>query len=699
LHAALARHCGGNPLFVLETLKHLHLQGSLQARAHGSTAHGPLPLPPSVHAVLTQRLAGLTEAAQNLARVAAVAGSEFSVAVAADVMGVTALAVAAPWAELQQAQVFGSHSPVALDAVRTGLPQALLAPLHAGVAHSLQKSAAPPQTVAHHFAAAGQPGAAAPLACTAAHQALQQGRHADQLAHLQQAAAWYTQAGQAADAFDAQVATVPVLLVHAGVGPAALHAAFLLQQPCSAAQRLALLLEQATVALAAHDVPTLQQASQAAWQAAVPGTTTAWRAQALHATGLAFAGHNQQALQAVADVQQLMAAAAQAAAAQASAAQASAAESANPADPASRADVTRDDICLAAELHGHLAMVFAISGHARACVGVLQQQLQLARQVGDVEQEATALSGMAGQTTNLGDALGAHHSAQAAALLFRRLGSAGSALANDINWAYALLALNHYSEAADLIAATQQQCEATGASPDLLHIVAEMRAALHLRLGQPSAALQALASQPVPQSPRRQAQRLLLQAQHALLVGQPAQAREAWLAVQGLLPLLGDTVLGLSARAISSRVLPAAQAQEQLRAVLAAAVQADMPSAQALALLAQAQRALDSEQSGEKNADGKTGAKGSQRATALAIAQQLWALRTSASHLLLDEGVLCAAVCSITSACASPSAARRMRTQAQQAFVSGAQAHVPPAALHSWRQHPLRLALWAPIER
>ena len=257
LHAALVRHCGGNPLFVLETLKHLHLRDELAAWTHGDPAARlalplplplRLPLPPSVHAVLTQRLHRLSESAQRLARVAAVAGAEFSVAVAADVMAVSPLDVADPWAELERAQVFGGPSAAAafahdsvLEAVRSNLPKALLAPLHAGVALSLQKSGAPPNTVARHLFAAGQPGAAAPMAVLAAERALQQGRTAEQLALLHQAAAGFEAAGDADAAFDTRVAAVPVALAHEGVASAAALAAALLPAARSARQRQAAL--------------------------------------------------------------------------------------------------------------------------------------------------------------------------------------------------------------------------------------------------------------------------------------------------------------------------------------------------------------------------------------------------------------------------------------------------------------------------
>jgi DNA-binding SARP family transcriptional activator len=654
LHTALSRHCGGNPLFLLETLKHLHLQGGLAAWAHADTpALAPLPLPPSVHAVLTQRLATLGERAQNLARVAAVAGPEFSVAVAADVMAETALAVSTPWAELERAQVFRAqqgasvfaHESV-LDAVRSGLPQALLAPLHAGIAISLQKNAAPPQAVARHFAAAGQPAAAAPMALAAAELALQQGRTAEQWLMLQQAAQWFAQAGDHAAAFDADVAAVPVCLVHQGVGPAATLAAALLPRAGNAAQRLALRLEQANVALASQDLATLQRASQAALQDATPGSAGALRAQALHATALAFAGEHTQALLVVAELQ-----------------------------PGLQA---LPDARLAAELAGHAAMVFSLCGRTRDCVGALQQQLARARQVGDMEQEATALASLAGQDHNLGETEAALRSAQQAAVLLRRLGSAGTAFANDLNMVNTLIALNRYGQAGQLLEVVSLDAERMAVSTNLRQIVAEEQAALLLRLGQAAAAMLALGKAPAATTPRREIQQWMLRAQAAQMLGQPAQAQQAWLALAPLLAGSGDDVLTLVARAQASHCLPEAAAQAQLNAVLAAAQQAEFPAAQAQALMSRARLALAS------------GA----HAAALADAEQLWALRARARHQCVDEGVLCATVCEITDACADANTAQQMRQRAVLAFVQEAQAQVPAPDLPAWRAHPLRLALW-----
>ncbi len=79
---ALLRHSGGNPLFALETLRDLVLSGTAAALDDG----GRLPQPPSVSALVERRLMQLSPAALKLARVAALAGTNFSAELAAAVL-------------------------------------------------------------------------------------------------------------------------------------------------------------------------------------------------------------------------------------------------------------------------------------------------------------------------------------------------------------------------------------------------------------------------------------------------------------------------------------------------------------------------------------------------------------------------------------------------------------------------------------
>ena len=87
----LLRHTGGNPLFVLETLK--------QGLTDGSLARGELPRPLSVGALIERRLQRVTEPALALARVAAIAGVDFSIELAEAAIGVRAVQLASAWSD------------------------------------------------------------------------------------------------------------------------------------------------------------------------------------------------------------------------------------------------------------------------------------------------------------------------------------------------------------------------------------------------------------------------------------------------------------------------------------------------------------------------------------------------------------------------------------------------------------------------
>jgi len=190
---ALVRHSGGNPLFLLETLK----QGLLD----GSLARGELPRPASVGALIEQRLQRLSEPALTLARVAAIAGIDFSIELAEAAIGQSAVQLATAWRELQDAQVLRdealAHDLVA-DALQAGLPEVVARRVHSAIAAWMRRQAAAPARIAAHLWRAGQTAEAALHCLHAARLAVSQGRAADALSLLNQA----LQAPQWTDAAD-----------------------------------------------------------------------------------------------------------------------------------------------------------------------------------------------------------------------------------------------------------------------------------------------------------------------------------------------------------------------------------------------------------------------------------------------------------------------------------------------------------------
>ena len=158
LAAPLAKHTGGNPQFVLETLKAILLEG-----AAGAFAQGRLPLPAGVGALIERRLRRLSAEALQLARVAAVAGVDFSIELAEAVVDKPPLALADAWAELQAANVLSDAAfahDLVFEATLRGIPAPVAARVHGQVAayleSRLESRGAEPARVAEHWLAAHQ---------------------------------------------------------------------------------------------------------------------------------------------------------------------------------------------------------------------------------------------------------------------------------------------------------------------------------------------------------------------------------------------------------------------------------------------------------------------------------------------------------------------------------------------------------------
>lgn len=147
--APLLKHTGGNPLFLLETLKDMVLSGP------GAAAR--LPQPTTVSALIERRLEALSPPALTLARVAAVAGVDFGIELAAAVLGKPALDLADAWRELGQAQVLAggvfAHDLVFEATLRT-LPDEIARHVHGCVADVLRRRDGPPARIAQHLASA-----------------------------------------------------------------------------------------------------------------------------------------------------------------------------------------------------------------------------------------------------------------------------------------------------------------------------------------------------------------------------------------------------------------------------------------------------------------------------------------------------------------------------------------------------------------
>lgn len=220
--SALHHRTGGNPLFLLETLKAWLLQR--EPKGGGPGAVGMLAqIPPSESALrlIERRIGLLSRDAVRLARCAAVAGQDFSVTLAAQVLDVNPLDLSDAWTELESAQVLRDGAfahDLIFDAARASVPQPIARALHRRIAELMaREGGVAPARLAAHWLGAGEELRAAPHLAEAGRQALRALRLREGIDYLDQAQAIYGRAGDA----DAQCSLIDEL-----VSPAMMASAF-----------------------------------------------------------------------------------------------------------------------------------------------------------------------------------------------------------------------------------------------------------------------------------------------------------------------------------------------------------------------------------------------------------------------------------------------------------------------------------------
>ncbi len=195
---SLHQRSGGNPLFLLETLK--------LAWADGRPATPEaLPRPPSLTGLIAEQLARLSAPALQLARVAAVAGVDFGITLAESLLSRSALELADAWAELEQRQVLRGTAfahDLVHDAVLQGLPEVIARHLHGQCAAWLETGGGEPARIAAHWEAAGQRARAVPALRTAAEQAHRALREGERITLLLHAADIAEDGGRGDEAFE-----------------------------------------------------------------------------------------------------------------------------------------------------------------------------------------------------------------------------------------------------------------------------------------------------------------------------------------------------------------------------------------------------------------------------------------------------------------------------------------------------------------
>ena len=230
---AVAPHPAATPLFVLETLKH--------GLSDGSLVRGELPRPLSVGSLIERRLQRLSEPALTLARVAAIAGVDFSIELAESAIGVRAVQLASAWSELQDAQVLrdeGFAHDLVADAALRSVPPVVARRVHGQCAQWLAAHGVEPARVAWHWRLGGMPAEAGRAFAAAALRAEQAARLREEAALLQHAASAFADAGLAEERFDALVKRVRALNLSEFDDLALQECRDLADAACSDAQRL-----------------------------------------------------------------------------------------------------------------------------------------------------------------------------------------------------------------------------------------------------------------------------------------------------------------------------------------------------------------------------------------------------------------------------------------------------------------------------
>ena len=170
--AAQAQRIGGNPLHLLETIRHaLEKHGRLLAHRLDTPAH--------VLDLLEQRLTALSAEGLLLVRIAAIAGSDFSPELAQAVSRRDLLELADAWTALERQGILdarGFAHDLMLEAAARLLPQPIRKVMHARVAEAIAVRGAPPARLAHHWLHADDALAALPHLLAAARLAWRAGR-------------------------------------------------------------------------------------------------------------------------------------------------------------------------------------------------------------------------------------------------------------------------------------------------------------------------------------------------------------------------------------------------------------------------------------------------------------------------------------------------------------------------------------------
>ena len=462
----LMRHAGRNPMFILETLL------ALIGRDANALAQTPatLPAPTQVGKLIYRRLTKLSPEALKLARLAAIAGSDFTAEVGAIILGQHLLDITNTWQELEAAHVIHGQAfahDLIYEATLKSVPPAIARSLHGEVARVLANRNAPSVRIADHWFEAGVWDRAADAFVVAARAAYATSRRVEECELWQRAIDSYQRGGDTAKAFEARRDSVHSMLATRPLAEALATTEKLLAEATTAEQRLGALLVRSTALLTGAWGENAQKAAFEARALARELGSAAAEFDAARTLALALA-QIQQADQGVDVLRPYQAA----------------------------VDAQGD----ATQRYGYwsdFAYVVQSAGQRREAAEAYTTAIALAEQLGDLHEAAVCTSNLAGLLGQLGQPAEAQVQAEKAHRLRARLGDTEGPTAGavDMNLAVLDAALGRYDRALLLFEDARRKFGSTDTSP-WASVCENHLANIWLQLGQPARAQQML--QPLP---------------------------------------------------------------------------------------------------------------------------------------------------------------------------------------------------------
>jgi DNA-binding SARP family transcriptional activator/tetratricopeptide (TPR) repeat protein len=647
-HAAskLERHCGGNPYFVLETLRELARLGGWKE---------PLPVPASVEALLAQSLQLLPPPALMLARVAAIAGPDFDRRLAAEATSLAGAALDSAWHALEAEHVLegdGFAHDLVHETVRRTTPTLERQRIHAAVANCLHGRNAAPERIADHHASAEQWPQAAEAIELAAARALRLGHHGAALANLDAAALWFDRSDLRQRGHLAGIKALLPCLMHKGAASASERAQHLFAAATGPAERAEVEAERARIALWAGDTAEAERAGRAA----ILGPCATPRARALAQAALAVAlGWQARTAEALAVIEPVIA------------------RIDEIADPALRQGMWS-------------AYGFVLTHDERWARGedVLKIALAEAQRIDDASEEADAMANLGAACFGLGRANEAAAWAGHAMRLYALLGNPLGQRNNEMNLATFLCSQGQFAEAITLLSGVIQFAIADESTRIYRFTAEDCLAEVWLALGRIDRALPLLAQDPPDEPPVRRLVRSELRARAATAAGDQSAAPLWHAALAAVEPVSSNPTRRLRTRLNATLAMAAPAALERCNEALDEARQRASPVIELLALMRRVQARIRQGSAAQARPDVEA---------ALHLARER-------RHLFVPRVELLWTAAQVLEAAGAASAAADCVREARRWLIDASERHVPADCRVSFLEvHAVHRALLAMAAR